>query len=195
MIHPELSTYLATLADFSASELAEIGRDLIVEEFPKGAQLLAEGEVSRACYFVLKGCVRKYQLIDGTERTLEFYTEYQPVVSVTSYMQEIPADHGYTCLEDCVLMVGTKETEAAMYGKYPKLEAMTRAFTAQVLGETQQQFAAFMTSNPEARYLRLLEDRPNLVQRVPQQQIASYLGVAPESLSRIKRRVAHGKDR
>jgi CRP-like cAMP-binding protein len=93
------------------------------------------------------------------------------------------------CLEDCVLLAGDLGQEQGMYEAFPQLELITRRMMAEDFGEMQQQWAVFMTRSPEERYLHLLGARPDLLQRVPQHQLASYLGVTPESLSRIRRRL------
>ncbi len=77
-----------------------------------------------------------------------------------------------------------------MYQKYPELEKVTRSMLELSIGETQDETALFMSSTPEQRYLRLVQKRPSLINRVPQHQLASYLGMTPESLSRIKKRIA-----
>jgi CRP-like cAMP-binding protein len=87
------------------------------------------------------------------------------------------------------LVVGSLDYEQEMYQKFPKLAALTRALMEQDFGKTQSAFVAFMSSSPEERYRKLLTDRPDLLGRAPQHQIASYLGVTPESLSRIRKRI------
>jgi len=79
--------------------------------------------------------------------------------------------------------------EQDMYDAYPELANMTRMMMTQNIGAIQDDFARFMASSPEERYSQLQQKRPGLVDRVPQHQLASYLGITPESLSRIKRRL------
>lgn len=189
----ELRAFLATFPSLSDDEKEGIAANLSVRVFPKGTFLLREGEVATKCYFVLKGCVRQYYLLDGEEKTTAFFTEEQAVVSFTSYAQQKPSTHYVVCVEDTTTIVGYMEGEREMYEKFPKLETITRAMMEQDYGKSQEDFAAFMTSSPEERYRSLLETRPELFRRVPQHQIASYLGVTPESLSRIRKRLAGKK--
>ena len=76
-----------------------------------------------------------------------------------------------------------------MYEKYPQLESLSRVIAEVILTKQQESFTEFKTSSPEERYLNLLKTKPDLMQRVPQHQIASYLGIKPESLSRIRKRL------
>ncbi|GAA4318388.1 hypothetical protein [Compostibacter hankyongensis] len=87
-------------------------------------------------------------------------------------------------------MVGEFSREQLMYRQFPALEAITRKIIEQDYGKTRENFAVFITSSPEERYIHLLKTKPELVQRVPQHQLASYLGITPESLSRIRKRIA-----
>ncbi|HLP54331.1 MAG TPA: Crp/Fnr family transcriptional regulator [Fluviicola sp.] len=186
----EFTSYLAGLSIFSEEEKQFLAENIKVVSFKKGDLLIREGEIATRCYFVLKGCVRQYKLIDGEEKTTAFFLEQQAVVSYTSYIQRIPSNHTYICAEDCSLIAGTPDTEAEMYRKFPKLEAFTRSFMSEDFGKTQEAYSTFISSSPEERYRNLLKTQPELLQRVPQHQIASYLGMTPESLSRIRKRIA-----
>lgn len=161
--------------------------------FKKGSILLREGQVSRDSYFVIEGCVRKYYIIDGEERTTEFYVEDESVASLQSYKNKTPANHYFECVEDCRLAVLNNEKEQELFKCVPKYETLCRMSMEDDFGEQQEALAKFITSSPEARYKNLLETRPDLIQRVPQYHLASYLGVKPESLSRIRKRISENR--
>jgi CRP-like cAMP-binding protein len=161
-----------------------------IKSFKKGDILLREGQVSRDSYFIIKGCIRKYYIIDGEERTTEFYVEDESVASIRSYKNKTPANHFFECVEDSRLAVLNYEKEQELFKRVPKYEALCRMSIESDFGKQQEALAKFITSSPEARYKNLLETRPDLLQRVPQYHLASYLGVKPESLSRIRKRLA-----
>lgn len=173
----------------SEEEAEGIAATMEIRNFRKGAILLREGQVSTEAYFVLEGCVRQFYLVDGEERTNNFFTEQQWVISLTSMSQQIPATHFMECCLDSVLVVGNRTREEDLYRKYPRLETVSRKVMEKVLAEQQEIMASYTTDTPEQRYLKLLKSRPDLFQRLPQYQIASYIGVKPESLSRIRRRL------
>lgn len=181
-----ISRYLS-LTDDEASAFAEC---IPIKSFKKGELLLREGQVSRDSYFVIHGCVRKYYIIDGEERTTEFFVEDESIASLQSYKNKTPANHYFECVEDCRLAVLNYEKEQELFKRVPKYEALCRMSMESDFGEQQEALAKFITSSPEARYKNLLETRPDLIQRVPQYHLASYLGVKPESLSRIRKRIA-----
>tara|TARA_R110000765_G_scaffold222003_1_gene326096 strand:- start:20163 stop:20738 length:576 start_codon:yes stop_codon:yes gene_type:complete len=157
--------------------------------FEKGTILLREGQISRDSYFVIEGCVRKYYIIDGEERTTEFYVEDESLASLQSYTNKTPVNHYFECVEDCRLAILNYDKEQELFERVPKYEALCRMSMENDFGEQQEALAKFITSSPEERYKNLLETRPDLLQRVPQYHLASYLGVKPESLSRIRKRL------
>lgn len=175
--------------ELSREEVLAIASNINTREAKKGTILLREGTISRECYAVLKGCVRKYHIKNGEEITTAFFTEGEPVASFTSYLNQVPSDHFLICVEDCLLTVGTKEKEDEMIAQFPKLESIIRHEMEKNAGKAQEEMATFITSSPEERYLHLLENRADLFNRVPQHQIASYLGIKPESLSRLRKRI------
>lgn len=163
-----------------------------VKCYNKGKILLEEGKISNECYFVIKGCIRSYYIKDGEEKTTEFYTEEQ-AVTPTVYGKKIPSEYFLECIEDTIAGVGNPELETEMYHKFPELEALNLALGEAIMAKKVEEFAEFKMASPEERYLNLLKNRPDLIQRAPQHQIASYLGIKPESLSRIRKRIILGK--
>ncbi len=185
-----LKAFLSSLGVLRPDELELIADNTVVQNFKKGTILLREGQVSNKCYAILEGCIRSYYLIDGEEKSTAFFTEGQPVTAFTSYVNQKPTKQYLECVEDCVLTVGNQDLEKEMCNMIPRLDAIIRAEVEKEAGKKQDEFAFFMTSSPEERYLNLLERRPELFNRVPQHQLASYIGVKPESLSRIRKRIA-----
>ncbi|RQO32362.1 cyclic nucleotide-binding protein [Taibaiella sp. KBW10] len=192
-MHPELLLFLDQFPDLSLEDKAAMARQITVVEAAKGTILIEEGVISQDCYFVLKGCLRQYRLVDGLEQSTTFYTEGQAAVLFTSYTLQTPTDHFLSCLEDSVFLIGNPVKDAALYAQFPQLEQITRRMMAEDFGKTQDHHARFMHASAAERYLQLLQDRPDLLQRVPQHQLASYLGITPESLSRIRKRIQKTK--
>ena len=154
----------------------------------KGTVLLKEGQKSQDSYFVLKGCIRAYYIIDGEEKTTAFYTEME-ALTPHCVINKTPSEYYISCLEDSILTVTNPEMEADGFKNYPKFESLCRILSEKLLAEQQINFDEFKTSSPEQRYLNLLQKRPDLIQRVPQHQLASYLGIKPQSLSRLRARI------
>jgi CRP-like cAMP-binding protein len=191
MIH-EIIKFITHYVPLTDEEIQIIEDLKLIATYKKNTILLSEGEWAKECYFVLKGCVRSYYLIDGVEKTTEFYTEQQGIVP-TAYVTKRPSEYYLACIEDCVLSLGTKND--LLIEKIPKLKTLILQMNSEMLVEKQLTFDHFKNSSPEVRYKRLMETRSELFGRVPLNQLASFLGITPESLSRIRRRVLKGERR
>jgi len=185
----ELILFLSKFDELTETQVREMAEMMTVQEIKKGTVLVREGQLCNLCYFVLKGCLRQYVLADGLEKTIAIYTEEDAVNFYSN--QEVQEKSGsyLISVEDSVLLIGNPEKDQKLYARFPGLESLTRRMTELDFGKTQNSFARFITSSPKERYLNLLNERPELLQRVPQTVIASYLGITPESLSRIRRRI------
>lgn len=160
----------------------------IFRSVKKGTVLLREGQKTKESYFVLKGCIRSYYVIDSEEKTTAFYTEME-ALTPPSVISKTPSEYYISCTEDSILLVSDSDMEAEVNSKFPKFEIMCRKFTEELLAKERINFDEFKTSSPEQRYLNLMQSRPDLIQRVPQHQLASYLGIKPQSLSRLRSRI------
>lgn len=186
----QLIEYISSFVSLEEAEIEAISSLIEIKEYKKGQILLREGMISQLSYFNLEGCVRLYYLIDGEEKTTFFYTENKFITSIRSFIERKPSDHYLECIEDCVLALIPYDVEKIMLEKFPKLESFARMILEEELGNYQEMLSSYIVSNPEQRYLNLMKNNPQLLQRVPLFQLASYLGVKAESLSRIRSRLA-----
>jgi CRP/FNR family transcriptional regulator, anaerobic regulatory protein len=155
----------------------------------KNELIFTEGKVSDEIYFVTKGCVRLFYNVNGIDKTAFFYTEGQFICAGESYTFNIPAIENYQAIEETELFIFRKSNIDPLLKEVPKFEVIARIATENELITSQKVIASFVTKSAEERYIDLLNTRGQLFHRVPQQYIASFLGVSPETLSRIKARV------
>lgn len=181
---------MSQLTQLSKEEQSAIENSFLIKTFEKGAYLLKEGQVAKDTYFIIKGCIREYKLIDGEEKTTAFFTEHQPVANFNSLANQAPSNQNFVCCEATTVTILNEEKEQALYRQFPRFEAFCRTGMEKMMGEKQNQLVDFIALKPEQRYLKLQQERPDLLNRVPQYQIASYLGIKPETLSRIRKRLA-----
>jgi len=185
---PDIIKFLSRHTPIS-KELAEIiMKHSQMKSLKKGAVLLREGHYSKECFFILKGCLKKYYLKDGEEKITDFYTEGQ-AITPSSYTNQLPSKYYISTIEETIVSYGDPNTENKIYEKYPELESLTRILGEKLMVNVNDGFDDWMNNNPEERYLLLRKNRPDLIQRVPQYQLANYLGIRPESLSRIRKRL------
>lgn len=183
-----LFNYIKDYIDLTQDEKKLIKDLSLIREYKKGTVLVQEGKRSNDNYFILKGCLRCYYIIDGEEKTTEFYTELE-VLSPVCVIEQKPSEYYVACLEETVLLVSNPEIEQESFSRFPRFESLCRVLTEKLAAKNQAAFNTFKTSSPEQRYINLLKNRPNLLQRVPQYQLASYLGITPQSLSRMRKRI------
>lgn len=190
----ELTRYLSQFIELSDELERELTEKMFIREYPKGTVLLKKGQRCGECYFILKGLIRTYYFKDEEEVTTDFHREEQ-VVSPSCYGTGEPSELFLECLETTVAVVGTPDMETELYGKYPQLETLSRIMGEKIMAGYKDRFDGYKMSSPEERYLALVKNDAALIQRVPQYQLASYLGIKPESLSRIRNRISKRADR
>ena len=184
-----LKSHLEQLQFLEPKEIDLILDQTVFRTGSKGEVILNEGQVQTQCYMVLQGCVREYILDDGVEKTTAFYCEGDKITSYNSGGQKAVSKHYLECAEDTIMTVSSQNFEDDLRKLIPRLDAIIQHVAKEELGKNKEAITNFISSSPEERYLNLLEHRPQLFNRVPQHQIASYLGIKPETLSRIRKRV------
>lgn len=171
----------------NADEIELIVEKTNVEAFKKGTILLREGQIPKRCYMVVEGCVREYVLKDGEEKSTDFFTECSTFSPPARDGK--PSKHYWECTEDCILTVSDKSHEEQLREVLPRLDAIFQEIAIEKINKSKEEWMQFVSSSPEERYLNLLETKPHLLDRVPHHQIASYIGMKPQSLSRIRNRI------
>ncbi len=180
---------MSNFMDLTNEEKEGIKEAFPIKKFPKETHLLKEGQIAKNAYVVINGCIREYYIQNGEEITSEFYTEMQSAVNFDSMANNKPSKYYFTCTEETTVAIMNSEKENALYKKFPRFGEVCRVEMEKILGASQESLLTFKNSTPKERYLNLLKNRPKLLQRVPQYQLASYLGVKPETLSRIRKRI------
>ena len=180
--------FLSKYIDLTEEEKKIISDQKFIKTFKKGTVLLAEGDVARECYFIMQGCIYSYYLVEGEVKVTEFFTEQQPITPV-SYTTKEPSEYYLECLEDCIISMGSPERTEEIMTKIPRLATMGSSMLEDELASQRIKYDTFIKLSPEKRYQNLQQHSPHLLDRIPQYLIASYLGIKPESLSRIRKRI------
>ncbi len=158
-------------------------------EVPAKTMLLQEGQISRTMFFIENGCLRTWIHNDGKEITTQFFFEGDSVSSIESFRTNQPSLYSIESLEPCILQTVSQKDFQNILESSPELKKKMEEHLFRRLFQAQQLFYSFLKNNPQERYEELIEKYPHIVQRVPQHYIASYLGITPVSLSRIRNRL------
>jgi CRP-like cAMP-binding protein len=149
--------------------------------------LLQEGEICDFEAFIIKGCIRSYYLDkEGVETILLFAVEEWWVSDITSFADRKPSNLFIETIEDSELLILDFAGKNTLLEKIPAFEHMYRILVQRSLGVLQQRFYSTISETAEERYKQFLEKYPLVAQRVPQHQIARYIGVSPEFLSKVR---------
>ncbi len=154
--------------------------------------LLHQGEVSRYETFVTKGCLRAFNVNDkGEEYIAQFAVEDWWIGDMYSFLTGTPSTLYIEALEDCELLQIDKQGLEDLYLKLPKMERFFRIIIQNAFIASQKRVLSAMSQTAEERYQEFIRKYPNIEQRVSQYQVAAYLGVTPEFLSRIRKKFTH----
>ncbi|MCT4624253.1 MAG: Crp/Fnr family transcriptional regulator [Schleiferiaceae bacterium] len=165
---------------------------MTIKQYKKGELVVEEGQRSLESFFVLQGLVRQFKWVDGEDKTTNFFTEEQWIISSHDTTGNAIAEDNLICMEDTALVTGDEEKAVQLFQKFPRFESISRQIVEASFREQQTLMASYITDKPEQRYLNLMKNRPDVLQRVPQYDIATFIGVKPESLSRIRKKL-HNK--
>jgi CRP-like cAMP-binding protein len=158
--------------------------------YQKGDYYVKEGQVSRYIGFIVKGCLMCVYNSDGKEYIDEFSMDNEFISAYASFITGTPADKDIICLEDCELLILGYNDLQELYEMNPVYERTGRLIAEMLFINWQMRVKSLLLDDAETRYLKLTENRPDLVQRVPQYLVAQYLGLSPETLSRIRKNIS-----
>jgi len=172
----------------SPDEKELIARLFREKKYNKGEYFLKEDEVCRQVGFIISGVMRYYINNDGEEKTYGFAKEFDFVCNNESFIPQKPSRQLIQALEDSQLLVISYTDLQTFYTTLKNGERYGRMVIEQVFVQTLQGLNSFYTDSPELRYEKFVRDYPDMLQRIPQYYIASFVGVKPQSLSRIRKR-------
>lgn len=159
-----------------------------VRSLAKGDHLCRQGDPVDALFFVGEGLLRYYILADGVEHTGQFFDRDMFVVDVGALAHGDPASQSIDALEPSEVVVIPRTALLAAYDADHAFERFGRRGIEEAMAGSQRRTANLLQLTPEQRYARFIETRPEVARRIPLYITASYLGISPESLSRIRRR-------
>lgn len=180
---------LQPLAALTDKEKYMLEQAFSYKKVPKKNQLSQEGKIAKELYFIIKGLVRLYYTKNGEEITGYIFKEGLFASSYESFLKQAPGIQTLETLEECDLLVISYSRLQQLYDEVPKMHIIARKVAEQRFISAQLMLSSFILDSPEERYKKFELEHGDLLLRVPHHIIASYLGITPVSLSRIRKRL------
>lgn len=153
--------------------------------------ILQEGEVCKLNTFVIEGCFRMYMVDDnGKEHNLQFAIENWWIGDIASFFSEEPSRLNIEAIENSIILQIKKEDQLRLFIDYPKFNRIFRVFTENALISYQRRVLQNISSTAEERYIDFVNRYPDFFNRISNVQIASFLGITPEFLSTIRKKLS-----
>lgn len=179
---------LSSIKYYSTTLRDKLFEDTKLLKFPKGSCIIKEGQYLKGGFSVISGCVKEYYYLNGEQKITQFFTEndIMPIVAIDT---EVKVGYYWECVEDTIVTFGTIANRQQTFKEFPFLMSISFQHMQQSFLDYRHDMHQYMLSSPEERYLSLIAKKPELVNRLPQYEIANYIGIKAESLSRIRRRL------
>lgn len=165
-------------------------------EVPAKTTLLHEGDISKKMFLIEKGCIRVWYNNNGKDLTAQFFFENNMVASIESFIKNIPSPVAIETIEPCIIWWIHKKDADRIIEEIKNIPPLRDIFINAIFERTfdyMKHFFSFIKDTPQERYLSLIKENPQIIQRVPQHYIASWLGITKVHLSRIKNSLAKNK--
>lgn len=164
------------------------------KHFRRKQYVLQQGDICKQFSYVVSGCLRMYKVDEkGSLHTLQFATENWWMIDLPSFQNQTSSELNIDVIEDCMLLQISYENLEKLYQQAPKFNLIFRILIEKSFVTLQNRLLQNISSSAEVRYLSFINSYPHLVNRLPQVQIASFLGISPEFISRIRNRSAKKK--
>lgn len=191
--YQRLREYVGRFVSLPESDLQVFADALVKHSIPKGSYLLKAGEVCDYVAFITKGHFRSFCLINDEEITYNFFFDGNFFTDYPSFLTRQPSIETHQALEDAEVLTLSYDKMQLIYSKVPSWEKFGRLIAEFIILGIAQRNRSMLFMSPEEHYLSLMKTRPKVIANIPQHYIASYLGIQPESLSRIRKRLAESK--
>jgi CRP-like cAMP-binding protein len=189
----QLKKYCKRFVNLTDDELQFIDKYFEPKTLNRKDFLLREGKVCNFIAFICSGTIRHFHIKDGEEKTCDISFENTFITDFPGFIYQLPSTYYFQAMHNTEILIIKKEDLHTLYAECPKYETIGRMM-AELVAQRATEIAKSLSSDkPEERYLKLLKQHPDLLQRVQQKYIANFLGISPESLSRIRKRILTGK--
>ena len=183
--------FIKQIVPFADEEIQYIQHLFVEKSLKKGEFWVKEGEFNSGIVFVNKGMLRSYFVKEEVEKTFDLVIENQIVTATECYSTGLPSTDFIQAVEDSYLSVISKDNLEILYSKSSKWERVGRVIFEYYTLEQEIRIRSFIAETAQERYESLATEQPELMQRTPQIYLANFLGITPQSLSRLRRKIVN----
>jgi CRP-like cAMP-binding protein len=185
-----INKHVMRCSSLTQDELQLFNNSFDFRTYPRKTLLLRAGEICDFEAYINKGCVRSYFINEeGAEVTLQFALEDWWVSDIASFYERVPSKIFIETLEECDILIITPDSKENLLRQVPKFERIFRIMIQRNLARLQERLFLTITTDGKQKYLDFMQRYPQVIQRVPQHYIASYLGITPEFLSKVRKKI------
>jgi CRP-like cAMP-binding protein len=182
----DLKQYFRKFIELSDEDFSVISQYFEVRHFDKKVKVVKLGEVDQYFNIIMKGLVRKYMISKKKEITIQLATEGHIIHSELSFNLRVPSDCILETLEPTTFLSISHDNIELIYHQYPRMERLGRLIITDMFIKKDFREMALLNKTTRERFLDYLQNHPDMLQRVPQKYLASYLNIKPETFSRLK---------
>lgn len=193
-MHEKLTESIRNKVSVTPEEMESIKHFFIPKKIRKRQYFVNAGDVAQYTAFVEKGMLRAFSIDnDAHEHVVQFAPEGWWITDMNSFLSGDEAVYNIEAIEDSELLLLTRQAQEEMLAQQPKMEKYFRLLMQNAIIALQRRIVGTLSLSAEEKYKRMMQVYPDILQRAPQQHIASFLGITPETLSRVRKQVSVGK--
>jgi len=188
-MHTQVISFFKNFIDLDEKACQEIKNRTTIKHLSKNEFLLTEGKTCSFVAFINTGAFRAFYSVNGQEYSKQFFFENNFCTDYASYLTQKKSFTYLQAIEESTVLIFHKKDVDYFYETVPNFMAFGKALAENLYIKVCDIKASFILNTPKQRYENLVKERPKVIQRVPQYMIASYLGITPEALSRVRNRI------
>src|SRR6187399_1440794 len=190
MTNDNILNLMRQITGFSDAELELVMKYFEHKNIKKKTILLKAGDTAQELYFIVSGCMRLFYEKDGADISAYFFTDHTFAGAYDSFVSRQPSRHAIEAIEDCQILTISYKGWQQLFIELPQMHGFVLKVIEERFISLHKLYTSLILDSPEERFTNLVKERPDILQRIPQHQIATFLGVTPVSLSRIRNRLA-----
>lgn len=188
-MYQSIKSYCSNFVSLSVDELQLTEKYFEIKTINKKEFLLQDGKICNFIAFIKSGTIRHFHIKNGDEKTCDISFENSWVTDFQSFTHDTNCIMNLQAMEETIVFLIKKENLYKLYQECNKYETFGRIMAENVAQRATEIAMSLSSDKPEERFRNLLQTQPNIFQRIPQKYIANFLGISPESLSRIRNRI------